>query len=89
MIDWVSIVRHSRRRFSDYMYGVPVKVHKRRTKRACLSIEHGNRNVPRHDSKRSNDLCGCCWNHVSSLLSNATISLAFNLALFNVTLPQT
>ncbi|XP_073992870.1 MAGUK family member discs large 1 isoform X5 [Rhodnius prolixus] len=26
MIDWVSIVRHSRRRFSNYMYAVPGKV---------------------------------------------------------------
>jgi hypothetical protein len=26
MIDWVSIVRHSRRRFSNYMYAVPNKV---------------------------------------------------------------
>ncbi|GLH17259.1 Uncharacterized protein GBIM_22209, partial [Gryllus bimaculatus] len=30
MIDWVSIVRHSRRRFSNYMYAVPSKVRKRR-----------------------------------------------------------
>ncbi|CAH0382401.1 unnamed protein product [Bemisia tabaci] len=26
MIDWVSIVRHSRRRFSNYMYAMPNKV---------------------------------------------------------------
>ncbi|XP_069986623.1 disks large homolog 4-like isoform X3 [Penaeus vannamei] len=32
MIDWVSIVRHSRRRFSNYMYGVPSKVRRRRKK---------------------------------------------------------
>ena len=30
MIDWVSMVRHSRRRFSNYMYAVPSKVRKRR-----------------------------------------------------------
>ncbi|CAL4060251.1 unnamed protein product, partial [Meganyctiphanes norvegica] len=30
MIDWVSIVRHSHRRFSNYMYGVPSKVRRRR-----------------------------------------------------------
>jgi len=32
MIDWVSIVRHSRRRFSNYMYAVPNKVRRRQTK---------------------------------------------------------
>nr|XP_031828320.1 disks large 1 tumor suppressor protein isoform X9 [Nomia melanderi] len=61
MIDWVSIVRHSRRRFSDYMYGAPIKVRKRRTKRTCRSADRGNRNVVPHDSKRSSDACGCCW----------------------------
>ncbi|MPC86912.1 hypothetical protein E2C01_081751 [Portunus trituberculatus] len=30
MIDWVSIVRHSRRRFSNYMYAVPTRVRRRR-----------------------------------------------------------
>lgn len=30
MIDWVSIVRHSRRRFSNYMYAVPSRVRRRR-----------------------------------------------------------
>ncbi|KAG0432219.1 hypothetical protein HPB47_021018 [Ixodes persulcatus] len=30
MIDWVSIVRHSRRRFSNYMYAMPSKVRRRR-----------------------------------------------------------
>lgn len=30
MIDWVSIVRHSRRRFSNYVYGVPSKVRRKR-----------------------------------------------------------
>ncbi|XP_059484108.1 disks large 1 tumor suppressor protein isoform X4 [Neocloeon triangulifer] len=32
MIDWVSIVRHSRRRFSNYMYAVPNKVRRRQAK---------------------------------------------------------
>ncbi|XP_061938693.1 disks large 1 tumor suppressor protein isoform X18 [Apis cerana] len=63
MIDWVSIVRHSRRRFSDYMYGVPIKVRKRRTKRTCHFGEHVNRNVVTRASKRSTSFCGCCWNH--------------------------
>ena len=30
MIDWVSIVRHSRRRFSNYMYAAPSRVRRRR-----------------------------------------------------------
>ncbi|KAH7962961.1 hypothetical protein HPB52_018932 [Rhipicephalus sanguineus] len=30
MIDWVSIVRHSRRRFSSYMYAMPSKVRRLR-----------------------------------------------------------
>lgn len=34
MIDWVSIVRHSRRRFSNYMTSVPRKVRKRRQNNA-------------------------------------------------------
>ncbi|XP_026300211.1 disks large 1 tumor suppressor protein isoform X14 [Apis mellifera] len=63
MIDWVSIVRHSRRRFSDYMYGVPIKVRKRRTKRTCHFGEHVNRSVVTRASKRSTSFCGCCWNH--------------------------
>lgn len=33
MIDWVSIVRHSRRRFSNYVYSVPLKVRKKRKPR--------------------------------------------------------
>ncbi|KAK8733914.1 hypothetical protein OTU49_006243 [Cherax quadricarinatus] len=32
MIDWVSIVRHSRRRFSNYMYAGPSRVRRRRKK---------------------------------------------------------
>lgn len=65
MIDWVSIVRHSRRRFSDYVYGVPIKVRKRRTKRSCHSGEHVNRNAVTRAAKQSSNFCGCCWNHVS------------------------
>ncbi|KAL1123402.1 hypothetical protein AAG570_002482 [Ranatra chinensis] len=41
MIDWVSIVRHSRRRFSNYMYAMPTKVRKRRRKNRRLE------NMPR------------------------------------------
>lgn len=69
MIDWVSIVRHSRRRFSDYMYSVPIKVRKRRTKRTCQSTENIDRNIVTRGSVRARDICGCCWNHVSSTIN--------------------
>lgn len=52
MIDWVSIVRHSRRRFSNYMYGVP---HKVRRKRRQKQNEDDNAASP-HASN-----CSCCW----------------------------
>lgn len=51
MIDWVSIVRHSRRRFSNYMYGVP---HKVRRKRKQKTNECGPTSP--HASN-----CSCCW----------------------------
>ncbi|KAH1027347.1 hypothetical protein HUJ05_000875 [Dendroctonus ponderosae] len=66
MIDWVSIVRHSRRRFSNYMTSVPRKVRKRRQKNANpLSINSGqctlnstssSRGIEQHRPKSS------CWN---------------------------
>ncbi|KAK5649511.1 hypothetical protein RI129_000540 [Pyrocoelia pectoralis] len=53
MIDWVSIVRHSRRRFSNYMYGVPNKVRRRRRhKRPPADVVAS----PTDQSKSS-----CCW----------------------------
>ncbi|XP_049800164.1 uncharacterized protein LOC126235487 [Schistocerca nitens] len=53
MIDWVSIVRHSRRRFSNYMYAVPSKVRKRRRMR---------RSGPQEGSPGASAFsCGCCW----------------------------
>jgi len=59
MIDWVSIVRHSRRRFSNYMYAVPSKVRKkRRPKRLGIGqrIDPGPAGVA--------PFCGgCCWVH--------------------------
>lgn len=54
MIDWVSIVRHSRRRFSNYMYGVPNKVRRRRRPKK----QTGNINSS-HVPHASN--CSCCW----------------------------
>lgn len=58
MIDWVSIVRHSHRRFSNYMYAVPNKVRKRRQKfikRQNQSAGSAGNVVP-HGSN-----CSCCW----------------------------
>lgn len=54
MIDWVSIVRHSHRRFSNYVYGVPNKVRRRR-KPIKKQVENGKNKTP-HSSD-----CSCCW----------------------------
>ncbi|KYB29110.1 hypothetical protein TcasGA2_TC032077 [Tribolium castaneum] len=56
MIDWVSIVRHSRRRFSNYMYGVPNKVRRKRRAVKKPVIGNGNSNSAPHTSN-----CSCCW----------------------------
>ncbi|KAF7287965.1 hypothetical protein GWI33_000026 [Rhynchophorus ferrugineus] len=62
MIDWVSIVRHSRRRFSNYMYGVPRKVRKKRQKNA--RSHHNSRThqegAAAHDLPSRSE-CTCCW----------------------------
>lgn len=70
MIDWVSIVRHSRRRFSDYMFAVPAKIRKRRRAK-----RHANSKLDSLNDRGANtiscnasgrNVCGCCWRHVSS-----------------------
>ncbi|GJQ81544.1 hypothetical protein Trydic_g4905 [Trypoxylus dichotomus] len=58
MIDWVSIVRHSRRRFSNYMYGVPSKVRKRR--RQKLNLQIPNLGATDNGSSQTSN-CSCCW----------------------------
>ncbi|KAF7411220.1 hypothetical protein HZH66_000116 [Vespula vulgaris] len=71
MIDWVSIVHHSRRRFSDYMYVVPARVKKqRRAKQRRYSLKNSieHRAYVAHnddlDEYHCDDFCGCCsWNH--------------------------
>ncbi|KAH0568382.1 hypothetical protein KQX54_020623 [Cotesia glomerata] len=59
MIDWVSIVRHSRRRFSDYVNAVPMKIRKRRRKNPMDLLY-----VSSTDDKNSvgyyERLCGLC-----------------------------
>lgn len=72
MIDWVSIVRHSRRRFSDYMFAVPVKIRKRRRARrhtdpkSVLPDDRDVNNAISRDSENGGNVCECCWSHVSS-----------------------
>ncbi|KAK6628319.1 hypothetical protein RUM43_002131 [Polyplax serrata] len=54
MIDWVSIVRHSRRRFSNYMYAVPSKVrNNRRVRRKRKNNGNGR-------DRSSSFRCDCC-----------------------------
>lgn len=77
MIDWVSIVRHSRRRFSDYMFAVPAKIRKRRrAKRHTDSLGTPNKRAANNAISRNSENAGggirgccrrrcCCWNHVS------------------------
>ncbi|KDR17810.1 hypothetical protein L798_08239 [Zootermopsis nevadensis] len=59
MIDWVSIVRHSRRRFSNYMYAVPSKVRK---KRRPKRLGAGQR-VDSCSGGGAPFCGGCCWAH--------------------------
>lgn len=72
MIDWVSIVRHSRRRFSDYMFAGPAKIRKRRrAKRHANSTpsspnNRGANNAISRNFESGRGVCECCWNHVSS-----------------------
>lgn len=77
MIDWVSIVRHSRRRFSDYVNAVPMKIRKnRQTKRIDLLY------VSSTDDENTRDyygrLCGLCCN-VSYIYYGFKIKKNFNL----------
>ena len=75
MIDWVSIVRHSRRRFSDYIFTVPTKIRKRRrVKRhtnSTLSSPNDRDTISR--SKNDRSICECYWTHVSSNASKRNV----------------
>lgn len=58
MIDWVSIVRHSRRRFSNYVGArAPIRMKKRRQTPTAHTDDH-NRQYS----------C-CCTSHVSGIIS--------------------
>ncbi|KYN02222.1 hypothetical protein ALC62_07006 [Cyphomyrmex costatus] len=67
MIDWVSIVRHSRRRFSDYMFTVPSKIRKHpRVKRHVNSTlgspnDRDKNNAISRNSRNGRGVCECCW----------------------------
>ncbi|CAG5107511.1 Protein of unknown function [Cotesia congregata] len=62
MIDWVSIVRHSRRRFSDYVNAVPMKIRKRRQKnpRDLLYVSSTDDKNSVGYYERLYGLCICC-----------------------------
>uniref|UniRef100_A0A6P7GUV3 Uncharacterized protein LOC114341041 n=1 Tax=Diabrotica virgifera virgifera TaxID=50390 RepID=A0A6P7GUV3_DIAVI len=62
MIDWVSIVRHSHRRFSNYMYGVPSKVRRRRQKFIKREQQaNTNGTASGSSSMPHGSNCSCCW----------------------------
>ncbi|XP_072379965.1 disks large 1 tumor suppressor protein isoform X10 [Diabrotica undecimpunctata] len=62
MIDWVSIVRHSQRRFSNYMYGVPSKVRRRRQKFIKREQQaNTNGTASGSSSMPHGSNCSCCW----------------------------
>lgn len=59
MIDWVSIVRHSHRRLSNYWYASPSKGGRKRRKRPILPVDTSN-----HDCAGSSDTeCGRNGHH--------------------------
>ena len=70
MIDWVTIVRHSRRRFSNYISAVPIKVRTCKKSGRCDIVR--SRSLIRKSRSRSTNtvLCICCWNKVSSHVLN-------------------
>lgn len=61
MIDWVSIVRHSRRRFSNYVGArAPIRIKKRRRTPNSSSIVPSTNS--HHDDRPQYN---CCCTHVS------------------------
>ncbi|KAH7966794.1 hypothetical protein HPB49_019600 [Dermacentor silvarum] len=71
MIDWVSIVRHSRRRFSNYMYAMPSKVRRRRKHQVRAQQRLLQQQQQRYDDEnrgyqavepppRARFSCSCC-----------------------------
>lgn len=63
MIDWVSIVRHSRRRFSNYVgTRAPIRMKKRRRTPPSAAATGTGPNVSPHDDRYQ---YSCCCTHVS------------------------
>ncbi|KAI5753928.1 hypothetical protein M8J77_004371 [Diaphorina citri] len=74
-IDWMSIMRHSRRRFSNYVYSVPGKVRRRRyrhygatNKNSGATGSHGRQAV------KSSDQFSCCCFREKDLKKMAKVS---------------
>lgn len=67
MIDWVSIVRHSRRRFSNYVGArAPIRMKKRRQtpNPSHVTCMQANLHSPQDDRLHYN----CCCTHVSTFI---------------------
>lgn len=67
MIDWVSIVRHSRRRFSNYMVArAPVRIKKRRhAPHSAPVAAHTPASSTAHSPQDDRRQYTCCCTHVS------------------------
>lgn len=71
MIDWVSIVRHSRRRFSNYVgSGRPIRMKKKRPLSATPKPPSAHNQYPRQSPNSpvaTSSYACCCSSHVSAL----------------------
>lgn len=68
MIDWVSIVRHSRRRFSNYVGTRPaIRMKKRRRTPNPAQIAPPSANTAAHSPQDDRHQYTCCCTHVSHL----------------------
>lgn len=66
MIDWVSIVRHSRRRFSNYVGArAPIRIKKRRQSPNPTHVAHCTKTTPLYSPQDDRLYCNCCCTHVS------------------------
>lgn len=67
MIDWVSIVRHSRRRFSNYVGArAPIRIKKRRRTPNSTPIPPSSSNA--HSLQEDRLQYNCCCTHVSNIM---------------------
>lgn len=79
MIDWVSIVRHSRRRFSNYVgaRAAPIRI-KRRRSPDTPTIPSSSSTA--HSLQDDRIQCNCCCTHVSNILHLMSAEMQFRLA---------